>query len=174
MANLCFSNLFWDSKILFRPIDEAVMLAEYFIISQDTDIGKKHLKEWFRENRSPSNVICRETISNYMQKILPDFYDTYKKNLSEVYSIKSKSIHHSLNSILETYNVTIEKDNIKQVGFDFGKCTYTSKILETIEFFQSSIWTAFQGFFICFNSSMPLTKEDSDLLIFYDTKIFQN
>ena len=150
------------------------MLAEYFIITDGSEKGKKHLNEWFRENRSPQNVICREAISNYMKSILPYFYDSYKKNISELYSIKSKSIHHSLNSILETYHFTLENDNVKSVGFDFGQCTYTSKILEMVKFFKSSIWTAFQGFFICFNTSMPLTKEDSDLLIFYDTKVFQD
>ena len=53
LANLGLSHFYWDSRILLRPIDEAVMLAEYFIISDGTDLGKKHLRKWYRENQSP-------------------------------------------------------------------------------------------------------------------------
>ena len=174
LANLGLSHFYWDSRIMLRPIDEAVMLAEYFIISDGTDLGKKHLGKWYRENQSPSNSICREAISKHMESLLSTPKDSFKENISTLYNRKSKSIHHTLNGILETYDVTFENHDLKMRGFDYGKCTYSQKIAEMTTFFQTSIWTAFQGFFMCFHTSMPLAKEDSDLILLYNDKIFQN
>jgi len=174
MANSCISKKFWDTFILLRPIDEAIMLAKYFVLMKHSKTGEKHLHEWFRENKSPSNSVCRRALSNHFESIFPGSKERFHKNISILYGTKSKSIHHSLNSILETYKVDILENKIQPVGFDYGECSYSFKILDAARFFKTSIWTAYQGFFICFHETLPLQKEDKNLILFYNQKIFDN
>jgi len=43
-----------------------------------------------------------------------------------------------------------------------------------VEFFKSIIWTAFQGFLICFREKMPLEKGDKDILLSINDKYEKN
>jgi hypothetical protein len=171
MTNYCFKNKFVEGYILFRPIDEAIQLAQYFIISANTNEGKKHLKEWFRENKSPSNSICRKSIAKYMHnfsKIDSDEY--FEESLVELYQGKSKPVHHSYNVIKECYKTKFDAKNALKIEFDYGRCSYPRKLIEHVEFFQSSIWSAMQGFTSCFHESLPMDIEDINLLYSYDLK----
>ena len=169
MTNFCLKNKFIEAHILIRPIDEAIQLAEYFIISANTDQGKEHLKKWFRENKSPTNSICRKSIAKYMYEFFNiENNEYFEEPLSELYQGKSKSIHHSYNTIREYYKTNFDVNNSLKIEFDYGKSSYPRKLFELVEFFQSSIWTAIQGFTICFHESLPMNSEDINLLSSYD------
>ena len=101
-----------------------------------------------------------------------DEIKNFEQKLSELYQKKSKTIHHSMNGIMEYYNARIDNDKLISVGFDYGKCSYPRKLLREIGFFQTNIWSAIHGFFICFDESLPLDKEDSDLLFKIDRKFY--
>jgi hypothetical protein len=85
MAFLTIEHHYWYASLLLRPIDEAIDLAEYFIIKEDTEVGKKDLKAWFRENKSPSHSTCRKAISEFM---------------GSLYGAKSKAVHPTFNEIM--------------------------------------------------------------------------
>lgn len=171
IACLCLEHRFWYSGVLLRPIDEVIDLAEYFIITEETEQGKKHLKEWFRENKAPSHKICRKAIAKYMSSLIEDeTMDAHEELLRDLYGRKSKWIHPTYNGIMEVYRAKTGNKGIIPQGFDYGSCSYLRKLFELTIFFQSSIWTAVQGFFICFHKHMPLTEEDKKTLLSLNRK----
>jgi len=174
MACLCLENHFWESGTLLRSIDEVIYLAMYFVITQKTEEGKKNLKKWFRMNEIISHSNCRKAISALMsthQKSID--FDAHKELQDELYRKKSKWIHPTYNGILEVYRAKMGSNCIIYQGFDYGPCSYSGKIFGLTDFFQSSIWTAVQGFYICFCIDMPLREEDRKTLHSLDKKFLQ-
>ena len=163
MGCLCLENHFWDVRILLRPIDEAVDLADYFVISQNTDQRRTHLGEWFRENQSPSNSTCRQAIAEQTPSITEP-KDWLKGIMTDLYGRKSKAIHHTYNGIMEVYKAKTEDDRIVPLGFDYGPCSYPRKLWESTWSFQFSIRTAVRRFYLCFGNRLPLRQEDIDTL----------
>jgi len=165
MVCLCLENHFWEAGILLRSIDEAIDLARYFVITHKTEEGKKNLKKWFRMNEIISHSNCRKAISADMNTYLKDIdFDAQKELQDELYRKKSKWIHPTYNGILEVYRAKIGSNWIMYQGFDYGPCSYSGKIFELTDFFQSSIWIAVQGFYLCFYKDMPLREEDRKTL----------
>ncbi len=171
MACLCLENHFWEAGILLRSIDEVINLAEYFVITQKTEEGKKNLKKWFRMNEIISHSTCRKAISALISTLLKAIdFEAQKELQDELYRKKSKWIHPTFNGILEVYRTKMGSNCIMYQGFDYGPCSYSGKIFGLTDFFQSSIWTAVQGFLMCFGQNIPLTKEHKDILYALDKK----
>lgn len=173
MACLCLQHHFWDALILFRPIDEAVELAQYFILTESSLHGSEHLRRWFRENYSPKNEKCRKAIGEYMDSVFPPQpgQKPFKAVMEELHYKKSKAIHHAHHDSMETYRAKIDNGKLTGLGFDYGPCSYPQKMPEVTELFQSSIWTAVQGFVVCFKGRLPLRQEHIDKLMALD-KLF--
>lgn len=167
MACLCLQHHFWDALILFRPIDEAVELAQYFILSESTPRGSEHLRRWFRENYSPKNEECRKVIGEYMDSVVPPQpgQRPFREVMAELHYKKSKAIHHTHHDIMETYRAKIADGKLTGLGFDYGPCSYPRKMLEVTELFQACIWTAVQGFLVCFKDRLPLSQEHVERLM---------
>ena len=170
MGCLCLENHFWDARILLRPIDEAVDLADYFVISQNTDQGRTHLGEWFRENQSPPNSTCRQVIAEHTQSTT-ESKDWFKGIMTDLYRKKSKAIHHTYNGIMEVYKAKTEDGGIVPLGFDYGPCSYPRKLRDSRRLFQFSISTAVKRFYWCFVDQLPLRQEDIDTLSALDQKL---
>lgn len=171
MACLCLENHFWEAGTLLRPIDEAIDLARYFVITQKTKEGKANLKKWFRMNEIISHSNCRKAISALISTHLKAIdFEAQKELQDELYRKKSKWIHPTYNGILEVYRAKMGSNCVMYQGFDYGPCSYSGKIFGLTDFFQSSIWTAVQGFLLCFGQNMPLTKEHKDILYALDKK----
>ena len=174
MACFCLENCFWYSGIFLRMIDEPVHLAHYFIVTEKTEQRDKHLKEWFRLNKAPSHGFCRKAISKHVGYVLgKKLIDVLEETMTELYGQKSKWIHPNYNGIMEVYRIKTGNKGIISQGFDYGRCSYTGKILELTDFFQSSIWTAVQGFYICFYEKMPLKEQHRETLHALDKKFRQ-
>jgi hypothetical protein len=173
MACLTLEHHYWYSFILLRPIDEAIDLAHYFIIREDTEVGKKHLKVWFRENRSPSHRACREAISEFMATILGGkTLGLHEESMSDLYSSKSKSIHPNFNDILMgLLKPGFRNMKIQATDFDYGSCTNLRELYELSSFYQSSIWSTVQGFLNCFHDRMPLSGKDKVTLVQLDKEL---
>lgn len=154
---LCFENHYYHANMLLRPIDEHIDLAEYFIFTDGTRKGEKHLKEWFREDKAPRHDTIRQENAKYSYAIVKSGSLQGKKALrDELYFIKSKMVHPTLKEIIEIYPFD---------GFDYESCSFPRKVLTMTEFFLSSINTAFQGFFFCFHESMPLEDQDKASIV---------
>jgi hypothetical protein len=174
MACLCLEKFYLNTGSLLRIIDETIDVAEYFIISEDTEKGDLDLKKWFREGVSPMHSICREELSKNMSSIIQNKPKANEELMKTLYHLKSKMIHPTRNVILESL-IYSEKEGILLLNsFEYKRCSYARRVYKLVEFFKSSIWTAFQGFLYCFDKKMPLGKDDKDILMSFDNKYNKN
>ena len=174
MVCLCLENFYLNAGSLLRIIDETIDVAEYFIISEDTEKGDLDLKKWFREDVSPMHSICREELSKDMSSIIQNKPKANEELMKTLYQLKSKMIHPTRSIILEGLIYSGKKGISLPNSFDYKRCSYARRLYKLVEFFKSSIWTAFQGFFICFHEKMPLEKGDKDILISFNDKYEKN
>ncbi len=173
LMRYCINRDYWFAGNMLRDIDETLDVALYFIISEATPSGKKNLAKWFRSNETPKHMICRDVIAEWGAAINPEHdKENNKALMNELYHKKSKWIHPTLNSICDIINYEIDNDKVKVTSFDYDACTYDRRLYELTQFFRSSIWSTFQSFMLCFRYSLPLEKEDIELLLGYD-KLFQ-
>jgi hypothetical protein len=166
MACLCFENQYWESIVLLRPIDEALHLADYFIISAKIPEGTQHLGEWFRENKSPPDSVCRKAIDKYVRSLSPSLdNDLFANAMNQIYRAKSKPVHNTLNNIMEVYQIHFDGNKLIGVGFDYGPCSYPRKVIDLLRFFRSSIWSTVQSFLFCFRlGSTQIDSNDIEAL----------
>ena len=67
MAFLTIEHHYWYASLLLRPIDETIDLAEYFIIKENTEVGKKYLKNGFeRIYHLPILLAARQFLNSWV------------------------------------------------------------------------------------------------------------
>ena len=174
MVCLCLENFYLNAGTLLRIIDETIDVAEYFIISEGTEKGDLDLKIWFREDVSPKNFICREELSKYTSSIIQNKPEANKELMNTLYQQKSKMIHPTRNFILESLIYSEKEGTLLPNSFEYKRCSYAKRVYKIVEFFKSSIWTAFQGFYFCFYKRMPLEEDDKDILISFNNNYEKN
>ncbi|HEY5125407.1 MAG TPA: hypothetical protein VIK14_16875 [Ignavibacteria bacterium] len=142
---------FLNSFILFRPLNEAIQLAEYFLITKNTEKGQNDLRKWFRKNESPRPESIRRAndkySKNYLPSIISEFYNINKRIL---HYNQSKSIHNSINDINKLFIFDIENEELKVV-FEYEKSTNYNELYEHVVYLIYNIPTAILGFIHCFN-----------------------
>ena len=165
---LCLEHGYWYGGSVIREIDEALDLAMYFVISNETNEGQINLHKWFRQNRAPQHLVCRQAIAKYMSNIISEYgKQNHQDLMNELYQIKSKWTHPTYSSIREvTQFDTSSGINISKI--EYGGITFESKLFELTHFFRSSIWSSFQVFQICFSSSLPLSEDQDAFIKKYD------
>ena len=84
--------------------------------------------------------------------------------MNELYELKSKWIHPTFSPVRETLQIEPQDGQAVVTGFDYGPSTYPRKLHELTLFYRSSIWTAVQGFLMCFQQQIPLEDVDVDRL----------
>jgi hypothetical protein len=174
MVCLCLENFYLNAGSLLRIIDETIDVAEYFIESEGTEKGDLYLKKWFREDVSPGNFICRETLSESMSSFIKNKPEANKETMYMLYHLKSKMIHPTRNIILESLIYSEKEGILLPNSFDYKRCSYARRLYKLTKYFELIIWTAFQGFYFCFYKKMPLGKDDKDILMSFDNKYNKN
>lgn len=92
-----------DVFVLLRPIDEAIDLAKYFSLCSTEEPAVIHVREWFRENRSPKHKIVREMWGKRIDAILGQQGGNSAQLFQQLYFKKSKELHHSYNGMWENH-----------------------------------------------------------------------
>ncbi len=160
IINLLRSGIPTASFILFRPLWEAILLAEYFMFSDVDNENQKEIRRWFESDESPSASEVRD----YLSKKLNMPIDTMKK-LHRGYS---KPVHHTYRAIMESYRGYSMSGflghHTKRLGFDYHQSSIMRDIISLVSAFEALLLFALQGFYICFSTSLPLTDEESQLI----------
>lgn len=160
-----------ESFILLRPLWEAILLAEYFLISDMRDENKNVISKWFNNNRSPAPSDVRYYVAKTMN--LPI------ETLKELYDKYSKPVHHTYNTIMESYREINMSgflgEHSKSLGFDYNESTVMRDIITLVEAFENLLESSLQGFYLCFGNSIPLSQEEqkvlNDEMLFYSKSI---
>lgn len=167
----CLKNGYWYTGAILREIDEVVDVAHYFVVTEGTEEGKTAVRRWFRQNKAPKHNVCRRALAESCARLNPEYCaENQEALLNEQYQKKSKWVHPTFSAIREVTRFVV-KDQITIDSIDYESCSREYKLEELIDFYRSSIWTCFQTFFLCFKHTLPLTDEDSNLLLSYD-KLF--
>ena len=159
---------YWFAGSVIREIDETIDLAQYFIITKDTDKGKIDLKKWFRQNFAPQHSKCREALSNHMSSLQNDIEkENHRLLMNELYQKKSKWVHPTYGVIREVTEFDTG-GGIKIKSMSYGITEHELKLCELTEFYKSSIWSVIQSFIICFSKNLPLNEPSGKRLIEID------
>ena len=171
---LCLKHGYWYSGSIMRDIDETLDVALYFILSNNTTVGETARHRWFRQNWTPKHVVCRAYISKWGASLgTGPGEDNFRELLNELYRKKSKWTHPTFGVIREITALEIDDDNHINVSkMEYGSSSVEHKLHELSIFFRSSIFTAFQNFFLCFKHAMPLEDNDANYLL-SKIRIFQ-
>ena len=157
---LCQEHDHWYWASLLREIDEGSNLAEYFIIAGDSLEGKKHLHEWFRQNKAPTDSVCRKILSEKLSTTNPDCSEENNLDLmDELYHHKSKFTHQTFWTIREITKFKITDGMAMIEKIEYGPIEYQRKLLELSIFFRSNLIPCFASFIKCFQKLL-LSQED--------------
>ncbi len=171
MGVLSIEHGFWYGGSVIREIEEALDLAHYFVICQNTSKGQVTLHQWFRHNRAPPHFVCREAISKHFAKLSGADEEDHKDLMNELYQLKSKWTHPTYSSIREVTQFDTNS-GIEIVNIEYGGITFERKLIDLTHFFRSSIWSSFQVFQLCFFTNLPLTDNENNVIKEY-CKLFQ-
>ena len=149
-----------SSLILVRTIDEAVTLAQYFILLKDDSTCQNDLKRWYHLEKSPSPSECRKKVMSALTSGTPFTYEQVFPLSDDIYQIKSKSVHHSFRDCNKLLELEIKEESIHIKEFCYKSSNVFRKD-EIIEYFSSIINSVMQGFIICFKDILEKEKLDN-------------
>jgi hypothetical protein len=149
-----------ESSILFRPLHEAVMLAEYFFISDCHRENAEEIRQWFDDNLSPPAAKIRGYFS--AKELLP------LEAMKDLYYGLSKPVHHTYASIMETYRGFSMSgpfgSRSRREGFDYHQSSIMRDVVQLVEQFEGLLLSALIGFKLCFISTIPFYDEEINQL----------
>ena len=153
-----------------REIDESINVALFFTFTPGTQKGNEALHRWFRQNIVPKDAECRREVAKHLASLLsePD-PEQHQALMGESYYKKSKWTHPSYRNIREIteYNIAFTP-RVEKI--DYGPCGYERMMYDLTRFYESSVWTSFTSFFLCFHLQPGLTEEDRRLLTTYENR----
>jgi hypothetical protein len=150
-----------EAMILFRPLWEAILMAEYFTVSDERNENPEVIQKWFEENESPWAKDVRDYVSKHCNLPL----DTLKK----LYNGYSKPVHHTYQSIMESYRgMTMSGFGTSQShreGFDYHGSSIMRDVVEIAQSFEKLLESALIHFQKCFSFGLKLDGEEKANLV---------
>jgi len=146
IIELLKSTIFSEAYILMRPLWEAILLADYFFLSEVNSENKREIRRWFENEETPQPREIRRYLSEKINIPL--------ELLNKQYKLYSKPIHHTYNSIMESYQMVqmsgFGQTHTKRYGFDYHKSTKMRDIITLITVFEGLLQPAIRIFIDCF------------------------
>lgn len=148
-----------ESVILFRPLWEAILLAEYFSVSDALGQNQNRIKRWFER---PGEIVGAKDVREYLSKRLSLPIETLRK-LNKGYSW---AVHHTHNSIMESYRgysmSGMGANFQRRLGFDYHVSSIGRDLVGTIGVFEGLLMGALNAFVQCFWRGLPLTEDEQN------------
>lgn len=153
--------------ILYRPLNESLMLAQYFLIMKNEPKGKKQLKEWFRKDKFPSPKDLKTECEKYQLELNKDIdKNVFEGKLRELYKEGSKSVHTFFKDLIKLLVLRNEGENVKCTEFQYSSSTNFREVYLNILYLKSMLLTVYTTFLICFHKISKILYED-DLISLY-------
>jgi len=133
----------------FRIINEAILLAEYFILFKNVEKGEKALRKWYREGITPSAKELREGKKEFAKKYLDkNFYDLYGEVLFHAHDAQSGEIHNSFRHTRKI--ISYSRLNPLKINFEYGSTVNFRDLMQIQELIRKNISALTDGFILCF------------------------
>ena len=147
--------------ILFRPLNESLIMAEYFLSTKDTQKGKVDLEKWFFEDRSPNISDMRNKVEEFSRKHLPiKIYDLFKGLLFRLHDRLSKSVHNSYNDVTILFKPILGSNKIEFMDYEYKTSVKLREIYELVQYLESVLHTSILQFTKCFEIYSELFESD--------------
>ena len=150
--------------MLFRPLNEAMQLAECFIVTKTNSDGKRKLSAWYLKNASPSMEIVRTGIDAYSKSLMPGaLKDLFVTAKDSIHKMQSKSIHNTYNDIVKLFRY-YRKNGDLLTTIEYDKTTNIIELNQHHQYLLLIIYSVYTNFqfvfeFLC-NIIKPLDSEE--------------
>jgi hypothetical protein len=150
-----------SSLLLFRSLNEAILLAEYFLLADTDKKVEGDLKKWFRIERSPHIKEVIKKINLYGSKYVKSEISDITLLIRNIqFDALSKPIHNTYSDMLRFAVWEIKNNTLKFLKFNCDKTNYLRDVLIHVLLLQSNILTAFISFQYCFEIINKKLSED--------------
>ena len=160
LINLLRSSIAAESLILFRPLWEAILLAQYFSMSMASNENQGVIRRWFDNEKSPNASDVRYYISKKMNKPVD--------NMRDLHNQFSKPVHHSYKAIMQSYRTYQMSgflgEHRERFGFDYHKSSLMRDIVTLLFAFEPLLLNSLGTFKFCFSEFLQLDENDQKSL----------
>jgi len=156
LIDLLRSSIPAESSILFRPLWEAILLAQYFSMSMASNENQGVIRRWFDKEKSPKASDVRYFIAKKMNKPVD--------NMRDLHNQFSKPVHHSYKAIMQSYRAYQMSgflgDHRERFGFDYHKSSIIRDVVILLFDFEPLLLNSLGTFKFCFIGLLQLDRDD--------------
>ncbi len=159
----CVESKLLCSNVYFRPINEAINLAQYFLLTKESPEGKESLFNWFRDNKTPRTDIIVSTLKEYSETHTNEIVAHIFSSMSyQLVQTTSKIIHNSYSDTLK--HLAFKSDGSKVIldDIEFNGTNNSRELFDYIIYLISLLWSIHMSYQICFE--LLIKDIDKDIL----------
>ena len=151
-----------ETAVLFRPLWEAMLLADYFVLSGRDNENAGAISQWF-EGKAPPKA---GRVRSYIVKKMPALPIATLNTLAALYS---EHIHHTYESVMASYRgfgiSGFLGTHTLRLGFDYRESTDMRDIVDFVAALEQLLMAGLQHFLFCFGQvSSILNREEQEVL----------
>lgn len=166
---VCLENKLLCANVYFRPLNEAINLANFFLLTKDTEKGNKILFEWFRDNKTPYTKTIVSTLKEFTEKHtdenIASFYSSMLFQLSQA---TSTIIHNSYNDTKKHFIFKSDQDNISIKSIEYERSSNLREILTYAYYLDSLLLSIYLSYITCYG--LLISDVDKEVLKDIDSK----
>ncbi len=153
---VCLEKRLLCANVYFRPLNEALNLAKFFLLTKNTEKGKEILFEWFRNNKTPYTKeivsILKEFAEKHSDEKTALVYSSMNFELSQA---TSNVIHNSFIGIKEHLIFKFDQDNILLKTIEYEGTSNLREILNNVYYLDSLLLSVYLSYIMCFELLIP-------------------
>lgn len=150
----------------FRILNEAILLACYFLINQNEKNGKRSLKKWYREEISPSASELRNSFKSYTEKHQSSQLQSLFGNLLfETHDSQSNEIHNSFNHTRKTIGCKTIDPLVPNI--EYLESSNYVELISIQEYIPKNILTLLNGFKFCYCTEVKIFDQEDENFLEY-------
>jgi hypothetical protein len=161
-----------SSNIFFRPFNESIFLACYFLLSRIDEKGEEDLVKWFRENYTPKTSEINLKVKEFSQKHAGEYVASFLESmLYQLSDSTSKSIHNSYSDSLKHLIFNENDRTIVIENIEFLKSSNKREILNYFRYIRSLLLSLYQNYMICYDIELKILSVEAKNIIGRNIKL---
>jgi hypothetical protein len=144
-----------EAGILFRPLWEAILLADYFVMSEASKENGEMIKQWFAGQAPPKH----SKVIRYVHRKM----NTPTGTAEKLHGLYSEPIHHTYQTVMGSYRgygmTGFDGEHTERLGFDYHTSSIMTDLIPIVSTFEQLLWAALLHFDICFDTTWSILSE---------------